>query len=210
MSRLPSPVGLPSRSLAPAIVPGLAWITLAGPACAASGPFFSLNNTDFVVTISFLLFVALLIWVKAPGKVAGMLDRRAEGIAAEIEEARSLRDEARALLDASEQKRRDADEQAERIITRAHEEAAAAVEQARQDLKDSIEHRVKAAEDRIASAEAAAVREVRDASINVAISAAADVIASRMSGDDADILIDRAIDSIGDSIRADGPRAGEN
>ena len=34
----------------------------ASPAMAASGPFLSLHNTNFVVMISFLVFVAILLW----------------------------------------------------------------------------------------------------------------------------------------------------
>ena len=35
---------------------------LASPAMAASGPFFSLQNTNFVVLIAFLCFVGILIY----------------------------------------------------------------------------------------------------------------------------------------------------
>ena len=33
---------------------------IASPALAASGPFFSLRNTDFVVTLAFLVFIGIL------------------------------------------------------------------------------------------------------------------------------------------------------
>ena len=174
----------------------------APPAFAAGGPFFSLHNTDFVVSIAFLLFVALLVWLKVPGKVAGLLDRRAERIASELDEARRLRDEAKGLLDSFEAKRREVDGQAERIIERATEDAQAAAEQAREDLKAAIERRMKAAEDRIASAEAAAVREVRDAAIAVAVRAAGDVIAERITPAESDALIDSAINEAGRRISA--------
>ena len=36
---------------------------LASPALAASGPFFSLYNTDFVVTVAFTGFVALVLYL---------------------------------------------------------------------------------------------------------------------------------------------------
>jgi len=52
-------------------------VLLATPALAASGPFVSLSNTNFVVLIAFLLFVGLLIYLKVPGKLSGMLDERA-------------------------------------------------------------------------------------------------------------------------------------
>ncbi len=162
-------------------------------ASAATGPFFSLYNTDFVVTIAFLLFVGLLVWLKVPGKVTGMLDRRADGIRKDLDEARKLRDDAKALLEASEQKKKDIEEQTEIMVQRAHEEAKAAAEQAREDLQATVERRIQSAQDRIASAEADAIREVQDAAVKVAVAAAAEVIAERMSQKDADAMIEDAI-----------------
>ena len=41
-------------------------VLLASPVLAASGPFISLSNTNFVVLLAFLLFVGLLIYLKVP------------------------------------------------------------------------------------------------------------------------------------------------
>jgi len=165
----------------------------AAPAFAASGPFFSLGNTDFVVVIAFLLFVAVLVRFQVPDKLAEMLDRRADGIRADLGEARALREEARALLASFERKHEEARDQIERIVAHANTEAREAAELAREDLKQTVARRLRAAEDRIASAEAAAVRDVRDRAISVAISAASDVIAEKMTAADADALIDASI-----------------
>ena len=168
----------------------------ASPALAASGPFFSLSNTDFVVTLGFLLFIGVLIYFKVPALLAGMLDKRAEGIKAELDEARALRDEAQTLLAGYERKQKEVQEQSERIISHAKQEAAEAAEQAKQDLKDSIARRLKAAEDQIASAEASAVKDVRDEAIRVAVAAAKDVVAKQMTATDANKLIDEAISEV--------------
>jgi F-type H+-transporting ATPase subunit b len=133
-----------------------------GPALAASGPFVSLANTNFVVLISFLLFVAVLIYLKVPEKVAAQLDKRADGIRSELDEARAIREEAQALLASYERKQKEVQGQADRIVAHAKEEAAEAAEQAKADLKASIARRMQAAEDQIASAEAQAVKDVRD------------------------------------------------
>ena len=71
---------------------------LASPAMAASGPFFSLQNTNFVVLIAFIAFVGILIYMKVPAKLTGMLDARAATIKAELDEARALREEAKSIL----------------------------------------------------------------------------------------------------------------
>ncbi|UWR22873.1 F0F1 ATP synthase subunit B [Sulfitobacter sp. S190] len=165
----------------------------ATPALAAKGPFFSLGNTDFVVLLAFLLFIAVLYYFKVPGLLGGMLDKRADGIKSELEEARKLREDAQKLLASYERKQKEVKDQADRIVTTAKQEAAAAAEQARVDLAKSVERRLAAAEEQIASAEAGAVKEVRDQAAMIAVGAARDVIAKQMTAAEANKLIDAAI-----------------
>ena len=168
----------------------------ASPALAAKGPFFSLGNTDFVVLIAFLLFIGVLIYFKVPSLLAGLLDKRAEGISSEINEARALQEEAKKLLAEYERKQKEVSAQADRIVAQAKEEAQAAAEQAREDLKASIARRLAAAEDQIASAEASAVKDVRDQAVSVAVAAAQSVIAKQMTAANSNKLIDEAIATV--------------
>ncbi len=168
----------------------------ATPAFAAKGPFFSLANTDFVVLISFLLFLGVLFYFKVPGIIGGMLDKRAQQIKADLDEARTLREEAQTILASYERKQKDVQAQADKIVAAAKEEAARAAEQAKQDLQSSIARRVAAAEDQIASAQAAAVREVRDQAITVAVSTAREVIAKGLTAQKSNALIEDAIKDV--------------
>jgi F-type H+-transporting ATPase subunit b len=171
-------------------------LVAANPAFAASGPFVSLRNTNFVVLIAFVIFIGVLFYFKVPAMLAGMLDKRAETIKAELDEARRLREEAQSVLASYERKQKEMAEQAERIVAHAKEEARIAAEQAKVDLKSSIARRLAAAEGQIASAQAAAVKEVRDQAIQVAIGAARDVIAKNMTAADGNKLIDDAIGEV--------------
>lgn len=166
----------------------------ASPAFAAGDkPFFSLSNTDFVVSIGFVVFIGILLYYKVPGLLGRMLDNRAAQIKAELEEARALRDEAKAVLAAYEKKQKDVQEQSERIVASAKEEAMNAAAQAKADLKASIARRLAAAEEQIASAEASAIREVREKAIAVAVAAAGDVLSKQMTAEGAAASIDAAI-----------------
>lgn len=169
----------------------------ATPAAAASGPFFSLGNTDFVVLLGFLLFIAVLIYFKVPGMLSGLLDKRAEGIQDELDEARQLREEAQTLLASYERKQREVQSQADRIIEHARQEAELAAEQAKVEIEQSITRRLAAAESQIASAEASAIRDVRDRAASVAIAAARNVVADQMTAASAGKLIDDAIAEVG-------------
>lgn len=169
---------------------------LSAPALAASGPFFSLHNTNFVVLLAFLLFVSVLLYLKVPGLLGGMLDKRAEGIRSELDEARALREEAQTILASYERKMAEVKEQADKIVAAAREEAVEAANMAKVDLEKSIARRMAAAEDQIASAQASAVRDVRDRAIAIATTAAAEVIAGQMTAAQGNKLIDSAISEV--------------
>ena len=173
----------------------------AGPALAAGDkPFFSLTNTDFVVTIAFVIFLGILLYFKVPGLVGGMLDKRAKSIQAELNEAKALREEAQSLLASYERKQKEVQEQADRIVASAKEEATNAAVAAKDDIAASITRRLAAAEEQIASAEAAAIKDVRDQAIAVAVGAAKDVMAKQMDAKAAGSLIDDAIATVGEKL----------
>lgn len=165
---------------------------IATPALAA-GKGISLQNTDFVVFLGLVVFVGILLYFKVPGMIGKMLDDRAQGIESELNEARALREEAQKLLASYERKHREVQEQADRIVAAAKEEASTAAEQARADLEVSLARRMKAAEDQIANAQAAAIKEVRDQSVTIAVGAAREIMAKQMTADAGNVLIDSAI-----------------
>ncbi len=173
---------------------------LASPALAASGPFFSLRNTDFVVLVAFLVFVGILLYAKIPSKLAGLLDKRAATIKAELDEARALREEAKTILASYERKQKEVQEQVDRIVASARDEATAAMVKAKEDLKLSIARRLTAAEEQIASAEGSALREVRERAVAVAVAAAAEVLAKQSTAASAKASIDAAIDQVAERL----------
>jgi F-type H+-transporting ATPase subunit b len=168
----------------------------AAPAQAATGPFFSLGNTDFVVTIAFVIFVGILLYFRVPAMLTDMLDNRADTIRQELENARALREEAQTLLAEFERKQKDVQEEAQRIVAQARSDAEESAKQAKKDLEDSIDRRLRAAEEQIASAEDAAVREVRDRAVQVAVAAASDVIARQIGPDESAQLIDDSLKTV--------------
>lgn len=158
------------------------------------------GDSNLVVTLTTVLFIALLVYLKVPGKIASLLDARAEKIRAELEDARRLREEAQTLLASYERKQKEVEGQAQQIVANAKAEAERAAEEAKKSLEVSIARRMKAAEDQIASAEAGAVREVRDRAVAVAVAAATKVIKEKMTEAEAGKLVDDAIKQVGDRL----------
>ena len=174
----------------------LGFILAAGPALAAEGPFISLNNTEFVVLLAFIVFVGALIYFGVPRKVTGILDARAVQIKADLEEARTLREEAKTILASYERKQREVQEQSDRIVAGAREEAMAAATLAKAELKTAIARRLAAAQDQIVSAEASALRQVKERAVSVAVAVAGDVLAGQMTAETATLSIDEAIGQV--------------
>jgi len=158
------------------------------------------HDSHFVVGVAFFLFLGLLAYLGVHKLIGKALDERAARIRSELDEARRLREEAQATFAEFERKQREVESQAEEIIAHAKVEAEQAAERAKADLAGSIERRLKAADEQIAMAEANALREVRDRAIQVAIAAAAEVMAKRMTGAQADALVNDAIKAVGDKL----------
>lgn len=154
-----------------------------------------LQNTTLWVAVSFVGFVALMIW-KGSGAVKGAIFGRIERIRAEIEQAEELKEEANRRLAEAKKAQRDAETQADQIVENAKKEAAAMKKEAQQRLEETIARREAQAKDKIAQAEASAIREVRGKAVDMAMLAARSVIADQMSGPAGAKAMDDAIQSV--------------
>lgn len=154
----------------------------------------------YIPTEVFLL-VALAIlfgiaWKPAKNAVLSSLDGRADRIRGELEEAQRLREEAQAALASIQRRQREAMQEAEEIISHARVEATRLREEAIADLEAAMQRRERLAEQRIAQAEAAAVAEVRNTAIDVAVAAAGRLMADRIDAARHGSLIDRSIEDL--------------
>lgn len=151
------------------------------------------SQATFWVFMGLLAFLGLIVYLKVPSKVAATLDKRADDVRTNIEEARKLREEAQALLADYQRKRQEAVEEAKDIIDLAKREAAALGEEAKTRMVEYVERRTKAVEQRIGLAESQAVADVRASAVAVASRAAAQIIAAKAEGEVGDKLIDASI-----------------
>ena len=155
-----------------------------------------LQDPTFWVATAFAAFIGVLVYLKVPGLIAGALDERADKIKADIEKAEKLREEAQKLLADYQKKQRDAQKEADKIVTAAKEEAERMAKQGEQRLKDSLARREKQATDRLAQAEAAALDQIKAHTVEVAMAATRQVLADSIKGKKADQLIDDAIGAL--------------
>src|SRR4051812_16015189 len=108
-----------------------------------------------------IIILALILWKPIREQTLGALDRRADQIRRELDEAQRLREEAQALLAKHQRQLHDGEGLAASILEHGAEENARVERQLRADLAASIGRRTRAAEERIAQEEARAVAEIR-------------------------------------------------
>lgn len=142
-------------------------------------------NAGGWVAIAMLVVFAVMIWKKVPAAIAKALDGRIATIRSQLDEAKSLREEAEALRAEYEKKAKAADQEAAAMIERAKVEAEAIVVRADADAAAMIERRTRMAEDKIAAEERAAIDGLRSAAATAAAKAAETLIVAH-HGPDAD------------------------
>ena len=153
-------------------------------------------DNSFWALVALVVLIGVFIWQRVPGMVAKMLDERAEKIAAELEEARRLREEAQTMLASYQRKQREAQAEADDIVEAAKAEAERLVEDTRAELAEQLKRRARLAEDKIAQAEAQAMNEVRAVAADAAVAAARKIISEQIdAGKDAS-LIDQSINDL--------------
>ncbi|MDA8230619.1 MAG: F0F1 ATP synthase subunit B [Magnetospirillum sp.] len=150
------------------------------------------TDAHFWVNVAFLLVFALA-YRPVMRAISAALDARAAKIRARLDEAHTLREDAQEMLAAYQRKQNEAAKEAEAIIAHARAEAQRLAEQAAMDLEESLKRREQMALERIAQAEAAAVREVQDHAVDVAVAAARQVLSQSITADQAVKLVDSAI-----------------
>lgn len=154
------------------------------------------EDATFWALIALVIFLGIMVYLKVPGMVTSALDKRADTIQKELDEARRLREEAQALLADYQRKGREAESEAEEIIEQAKREAEALTAESGRRLEEYVVNRTRQAEAKIAHAEAQALQEVRALSADVAIAAAEKILAAKVRGSAADALIERSIGEV--------------
>lgn len=153
-------------------------------------------DATFWATVALLIFLAIVIYYKVPGMIAGQLDQRATKIQNELDEARRLREEAQQLLADYQRKRKEAEAEAQGIVDAAKREAKALAADAKVKTEEYVARRTAFAEQKIAQAERDAIAEVRGSAVEIAVEAARKVLGDKVDAQAAGKLFQQSIDAV--------------
>jgi F-type H+-transporting ATPase subunit b len=149
---------------------------------------FDPTGPEFFILLATLIILGFAWRAGAFTGIGKALDARGEAIRKELEQARALREEAQKLLADYQRKQKEAQAEADAIITAAKAEAERFKVEQIAKVQDFVVRRTKLAEQKIAQAEVSAVAEVRAAAADAAIAAATSILAHQVSNGSADVM----------------------
>ena len=151
-------------------------------------------DATFWVAISFVLFIGLLVYFKIPQKVNEILNQLILNIKNEINESEKLRNEAKTLLDNSQSKLDSASEETNKIIEQAKKDSENLVIEINEKFHKSAEIKKKLAETKITQMKEAAIKEIKDISIKVAVDSVKKIISTSVDKSKLDLLFEKKLE----------------
>ena len=129
----------------------------------------------YFVSLAILVFLVLM-YTKARHRILERLDGRIEAVRTELHDARKLHEDARALLADYEKKRSNAATNSAQMIAQAKAATERAIEDAKIELEQQLARRMTVAKQRVTQAEIKARQYVQNTAVDVAVSAAEQLI----------------------------------
>jgi len=148
-------------------------------------------DATFWVGVSFILFFVGLIYLKVPQKINDLLNKLIIDIKNEIDESEKLRLEAKTLLNSSQSKLESAQEESKKIIEQAKKESESLVIEMNDKFHRSSEIKKQLAESKISQMKEAALKEIKDNSIKLAMESVKKIISTSIDKTKLDNLFER-------------------
>ena len=175
----------------------LAFVISSGSSYAAgSKKTISLDNTDFVVLISFLIFVGVLVYFKVPAIVASFLDKRSADIQNEIDKASEILEEAKEILSSIEADHIRTSETIEQMVMTAKDRAGEEEEKAKKQIEELMKSKLISAEGQVKSNERKILEDIEARAIDLSIEKVRAKLSKSLSGSDYDKYFNASIQSI--------------
>jgi len=148
-------------------------------------------NATFWVAISFIIFIVGLVYLKIPQKINEVLDNLISDIKNEIDESEKLRSEAKILLDNAQSKLDTAQTVSNDILEQAKRDSDHLVIEMNDKFHKSSEIKKKLAENKINQMKNAALKEIKDVSIKIAVESVKKIIGTSVDKSRLDNLFDK-------------------
>ena len=151
-------------------------------------------DATFWVAVSFVLFFGGLIYLKVPQKVNELLNKLISDIKNEIDESEKLRAEAKNILDNTQTKLDGADSESDKILNQAKKDCEKLIIEMNDKFHKSTEIKKKSVETKIVQMKEAALKEIRDTSVKIAIDSVKKIISTSVDKSKLDFLFEQNLE----------------
>ena len=133
-------------------------------------------DATFWVAVSFFIFFGILIYFKVPQNINNLLSKMINDIKNEIDESEKLRIESKKLLDGAQNKLNSVSLETNKIIDQAKNESEKLIIEMNDKFHKSAEIKKNLAQNKIAQMKEAAIKEIKDTSIKIAVESVKKII----------------------------------
>ena len=151
-------------------------------------------DATFWVAVSFVLFFGGLIYLKVPQKVNELLNKLISDIKNEIDESEKLRAEAKNILDNTQTKLDGADSESDKILNQAKKDCEKLIIEMNDKFHKSSEIKKRSIETKIVQMKEAALKEIRDTSVKIAIDSVKKIISTSVDKSKLDFLFEQNLE----------------
>jgi F-type H+-transporting ATPase subunit b len=148
-------------------------------------------DATFWVSISFIIFIGGLVYLKIPHKINEVLNRLISDIKSEIDESEKLRSEAKILMDNAQKKLDKAQTISNDILEQAKKDTDHLVIEMNDNFHKSSEIKKNLAKNKIIQMKEVALKEIKDVSIKIAVDSVKKIISTSVDKSKLDSLFDK-------------------
>ena len=158
-------------------------------------------DATFWVAVSFVIFFGGLVYLKIPQKINEILSKLISDIKNEIDESEKLRTEAKKLLDDSQKKLDTAHSVSKEILEQAKKDGNNLIIELNNKFHKSSEIKKNLAENKIIQMKEAAIKEIKDVSIKIAVESVKKIISTSVNKSKLDTLFQKDLDETKEELK---------
>ena len=158
-------------------------------------------DATFWVAISFIIFIGILIYLKIPQKINNLMNNMIIDIKNEINEAEKIKNESKKLLNESQIKLENAQKESKKIISMAKKESEKMIIEMNEKFFQSSENKKKIADQKIDQLKNNAIKDIKDASVKIAIQSTAKIIQTSIDKTKLDTVFKENLEQIKNSLK---------
>ena len=158
-------------------------------------------DATFWVAVSFIIFFGGLIYLKIPQKINEILNKLISDIKNEIDESEKLRTEAKILLDNAQKKLDTAQSINNEILERAKKDSDNLIIELNDKFHKSSEIKKNLAKNKITQMKEAAIKEIKDTSIKIAVDSVKKIISTSVDKSKLDALFQKNLNETKEELK---------